>query len=110
MSIVERMLEKGRAADEHARSCPPGDADAQRLTDRAQLAAAIDPAVRILGSAVAVDIEQCRERRVLLRGSDEDAGAMAAYRMLRTRLLRRARTHGWTNIAVTSAGPNDGKT
>jgi len=30
--------------------------------------------------------------------------------MLRTRLLHRARNSNWTTIAVTSAGPNDGKT
>jgi capsular exopolysaccharide synthesis family protein len=30
--------------------------------------------------------------------------------MLRTRLLQRARNQRWTTIAVTSAGPNDGKT
>jgi len=35
---------------------------------------------------------------------------VAAYRMLRTRLLHLARTKQWTTIAVTSAGPNDGKT
>jgi len=43
-------------------------------------------------------------------GEDGDGTAIAAYRMLRTRLLHRARARHWTSIAVTSAGPSDGKT
>jgi protein-tyrosine kinase len=60
---------------------------------------------------VAVDAQLCRERRILVTSnSNEDRGYVAAYRMLRTRLLHRARASNWTTIAVTSAGPNDGKT
>src|ERR1700738_835223 len=111
MSIVEHALEKTRAAGQRARSRRVGDSAAERGPDRAEQAAAIDPAVRIVSLAVPVDWELCRERRLLLRGSTEEDGApVAAYRMLRTRLLHRARTKGWTTIAVTSAGPNDGKT
>jgi Mrp family chromosome partitioning ATPase len=111
MSIVEHALEKSRVAGQRSRSRRAGDADAERGPDRAAQAAAIDPAVRILPLAVAVDRDLCRERRLLLRGSPaRDGAAVAAYRMLRTRLLHRARTKAWTTIAVTSAGPNDGKT
>jgi protein-tyrosine kinase len=111
MSIVEHALEKSRGAMQRTRARRAGDTDAPRGPDRAEQAAAIDPAVRILSLAVTVDRDLCRERRVLLRASrEEDGSAIAAYRMLRTRLLHRARTKGWTTIAVTSAGPNDGKT
>ncbi len=69
--------------------------------------AAIEPAKRIIGRRTMVDRDQCREQRVLLDGAeDKDAAAVAAYRMLRTRLLQRTRTNKWTTIAVTSAGPN----
>ena len=55
--------------------------------------------------AVTVDSAQCRERRLLLKGADgSDSAAVAAYRMLRTRLLQRARANDWRVIAVTSAG------
>jgi protein-tyrosine kinase len=109
MSIVEHALKKTRAAGQRSRRA--GEADADRGLDRAEQAAAIDPAVRIVPLAVTVDRDLCRERRLLLRGSAEkDGAAVAAYRMLRTRLLHRARTKAWTTIAVTSAGPNDGKT
>jgi protein-tyrosine kinase len=113
MSIIEHALEKSRAAgqQQRLRSRRAGEVDAERAADRTEQAAAIDPSVRILGLAVTVDSEQCRERRLLLSASsDEDNSAIAAYRMLRTRLLHRARNKGWTTIAVTSAGPNDGKT
>jgi Mrp family chromosome partitioning ATPase len=58
-----------------------------------------------------LDAEACRERRILLPGDEgKDGAAIAAYRMLRTRLLHRARAKQWTTIAITSAGANDGKT
>jgi protein-tyrosine kinase len=111
MSIVVHALEKTRAAGQRSRSRRANDVDAERSLDRAEQAAAIDPSLRIQSSAVAVDRDLCRERRLLLRGAtEEDGAAIAAYRMLRTRLLHRARTKSWTTIAVTSAGPNDGKT
>jgi protein-tyrosine kinase len=115
MSIIEHALEKSRAAgaigQQRLRARRAGDVDTERVADRTELAAAIDPTSRILGLAVTVDSTQCRERRLLLRSSsEEDGAAIAAYRMLRTRLLQRARTKGWSSIAVTSAGPNDGKT
>lgn len=114
MSIIESALEKSRVAGQQQnrpRTRRAGELDAERGIDRRQLAAAIDPAARILALAVTVDERQCRERRVLLgKSSSEDSGAAAAYRMLRTRLLHRVRTKGWTTIAVTSAGASDGKT
>jgi capsular exopolysaccharide synthesis family protein len=110
MSIIEQALEKSRAAGQQrvrARRATDGDSAAQY----AQQAAAIDPASRIRPLAVTVDLELCRERRLLLQNVDEkDNAAVAAYRILRTRLLHRARSKGWKTIAVTSAGPNDGKT
>ncbi len=114
MSIIESALEKNRAAGQQQnrpRARRAGEVDAGRMADRGQPAAAIDPTARLLALAVTVDEKQCRERRVLLGKSNaDDSGAAAAYRMLRTRLLHRVRTKGWTTIAVTSAGPNDGKT
>jgi Mrp family chromosome partitioning ATPase len=106
MSIIEHAIEKSRTAGQLKRSRRTGDA-----LERTQQAAAIDPAARIVPLAITVDSAQCRERRVLLKGGDgSDSNAVAAYRMLRTRLLHRARANDWRVIAVTSAGPNDGKT
>lgn len=42
--------------------------------------------------------------------SGDFRSATARYRMLRTRLLQRARSSGWTTIGITSPGPGEGKT
>jgi protein-tyrosine kinase len=106
MSIIEHAIEKSRAAGQLKRTRRTSDA-----LERTQQAAAIDPAARIVPLAVTVDSAQCRERRLLLNGADgSDSAAIAAYRMLRTRLLHRASANDWRVIAVTSAGANDGKT
>jgi protein-tyrosine kinase len=106
MSIIENALKKSRTAEQLKLPRRAGDA-----LERTQPAATIDPAVRIVPRAVTVDGALCRERRLLLMDANEsDNAAVAAYRILRTRLLHRARANDWRVIAVTSAGPNDGKT
>lgn len=115
MSIVERALEKSRAAvgsDPALPSRRAGDSDEEGpRRRRIQQATNIDEATRIRALAVSVDAARCRERRVLLGDvSGADTAAVAAYRMLRTRLLQRTRNKSWSTVAVTSAGPNDGKT
>jgi protein-tyrosine kinase len=112
MSIIESALEKNRlAGQQQNRPRARREGEAERTADRRTQAAAIDPNTRLMALAVSVDEKLCRERRVLLgKSNSDDTGAAAAYRMLRTRLLHRVRTQGWTTIAVTSAGQNDGKT
>lgn len=103
MTIIERALTKHRPAADAALNA------ARR--GRTMQAPPIDPALRLPRIAVAIDHKICRERRVLVSAAtDEDRTYVASYRMLRTRLVQRARTNKWTTIAVTSAGPNDGKT
>jgi Mrp family chromosome partitioning ATPase len=110
MSIVERALEKGRTAGKLP-AVNRTDTGAERPAGRAQQAAPINPDLRLRPLAVTVDARLCQERRILFRGSGEaDGAAVAAYRMLRTRLLHRALAKSWSRIAITSAGPNDGKT
>jgi protein-tyrosine kinase len=111
MSIVERALEKSRTKKLGGISRPERKAEADRSLVRTEGAAAIASERRILATARTLDRDHCRNKRLLVEGDqDNDGAAVAAYRMLRTRLLHRARTSGWTTIAVTSAGPNDGKT
>jgi protein-tyrosine kinase len=102
MTIIERAINKHR---------PLAQAALAAKEVRKQAAPAVDPAYRIQRTAMPIDHEACRDRRILVTSdSNEDRGYVAAYRMLRTRLVHRARTANWTTIAVTSAGPNDGKT
>ncbi len=110
MSIIERALEKNRGTKSGAPR-RDGKGEADRVLIRTEQAAAIDPRIRIKAVPVALDPKFCRERRVLIQGDAEaDSTVVAAYRMLRTRLLHRARANQWVTIGITSAGPNDGKT
>lgn len=106
MSIIENAIAKSRTGAQLKRSRRAEDA-----LERTQRPAVIDPAARIVPLAVTVDGALCRERRLLLNGGEaSDSTAVAAYRMLRTRLVHRARANDWRVIAISSAGPNDGKT
>jgi protein-tyrosine kinase len=109
MSIVERAMQKSRGG-KLSSSRRDGNINADRAQSRTQQAAGIDPAVRIRPATISLDRESCRERRLLVGDDEGDSAAVAAYRMLRTRLLHRARMNQWVTIAVTSAGQNDGKT
>lgn len=112
MSIVEHAIEKSRAEQRARPQQGRGAKDAaDRAAGRNKQALTIDPGLRLRPVAAVLNEDQCRERRLLLRGAEDDDGAaVAAYRMLRTRLLHRAKSKGWTTIAVTSADQNDGKT
>jgi capsular exopolysaccharide synthesis family protein len=57
------------------------------------------------------DARSCSDNRILVPDDVGPAkpGASDAYNMLRTRLLQRTRANGWTSIAITSPGPDEGK-
>jgi protein-tyrosine kinase len=105
MTIIERALQKHRAGGDSA----PRTSSSKQPRRDAPLP--VDPKLRLPRTSMALDAEKCRERRVMLSAdTDNDRGYVAAYRMLRTRLLHRARGAQWSIIGVTSASPNDGKT
>lgn len=56
-------------------------------------------------------VQACNENRLLVPGGDPVLAKCgeAAYRMLRSRILHRARASGWTTIGFTSPGPGAGK-
>jgi protein-tyrosine kinase len=111
MSIFETALNKGRKSYKRTVPRRSSDSAAEQIAKRARQASEIDPELRLRPHHVHLDAESCRERRILLPSAEaKDGAAVAAYRMLRTRLLHRARTNQWTTIALTSAGANDGKT
>src|SRR5271167_4996421 len=111
MSIVEHALEKSRAGQKSRQSQAVGRRGGNDAAVGADPAATIDSALRIRPLHMALDAASCRERRVLLHDfAEKDAAAVAAYSMLRTRLMHRVRAKQWTTIGVTSADQNDGKT
>jgi non-specific protein-tyrosine kinase len=68
------------------------------------------PQQRLRTQAVQLDVGVCRENRLLLAPTERDEGVVAAYRMLRTRLLHKIRSQKWTTIGITSTAPGEGKT
>jgi len=118
MSLIESALAKARA---RANEVAGENVAAQKASRRAGAPSAqtkstlptgpiVEPAERIAAPVLTIYTDFCLENRVLVDdGASNNKVAGAAYRMLRTRLLRRARTNGWTTIGVTSATPNDGK-
>jgi protein-tyrosine kinase len=110
MTIIEAALEKTKAL----RGTRPGPHTQPGLMAPAHVHRPIDPGVlpttQIQARRVTFDPHQARENRLLLSGSvAEDRGTVAAYGMLRTRILHRIRSQNWQTLGVTSAAPKDGK-
>ncbi len=106
MTIIETMLQKSKAQ----RLTPPPNA--QVATPIPLAHAHPEPATGppLHPYPLGIDQEAARQNRLLISGvHGEDRAAMAAYGMLRTRLLQRTRAHGWSTIGVTSPAPRDGK-
>jgi capsular exopolysaccharide synthesis family protein len=115
MTIVETAMERAR---ELTNGVAPSTGNAPILAPvhrPAPVAPALigtQPHTPIKAKRLHIDARTCRENRLLLSATDEggDGAAVAAYRMLRTRILHRIRARKWVTIGVTSAGPNEGKT
>jgi len=109
MTIIEAALEKTKhlrgALRPGAHAPSGGPAQVRRPIDPGVL-----PTTQIQARRVTFDPHAARENRLLLGAAvPEDRGTVAAYGMLRTRILHRARGNGWRTIGVTSAAPRDGK-
>jgi capsular exopolysaccharide synthesis family protein len=84
-----------------------GETNTRRINDAVPL---VPATTQIVAHGVAFDPARARENRVLLSASvQSDRGVIAAYGMLRTRILHRARASGWQTVGLTSAAPQDGK-
>jgi protein-tyrosine kinase len=118
MTIIEAALERTKAlrggrpdglSTAGAGYSQSGSAVANNAR-RASEPTAPPPSTQIQSHRVTFDPERARENRLLLSASvAQDHGAVAAYGMLRTRILHRMRAKGWDTIGVTSAAPQDGK-
>jgi protein-tyrosine kinase len=113
MTIIEAALEKTKSLRAQQRAAKPADAG-PAVAYHSQVHRAPEPGVvpitQIQAQRVAFDPESARENRLLLGAfAAEDRGTVAAYGMLRTRILHRIRTNNWRTIGVTSAAPKDGK-
>ena len=111
MTIIEAALEKTKSLRGNR---PGGMAGHPATTAQSYSRRPVEPGVlpttQIQARRVAFDPHLARENRLLLSASvAEDRGTVAAYGMLRTRILHRVRSKGWQTIGITSAAPKDGK-
>jgi protein-tyrosine kinase len=118
MTIIEAALERQKAlrgnrpeGQGQGSASPAPHAPVQpRRTVEAPLPNAPPPSTQIQPHRVSFDPKVARENRLLLSSAVmEDRGMIAAYGMLRTRILHRVRAKGWQTIGITSASPQDGK-
>ncbi|CAN5294353.1 CpsD/CapB family tyrosine-protein kinase [soil metagenome] len=117
MGRIEKALEKARqvrdqggqpapAFQERRRPAPviPAESRQRRAPAHPGRAAEIFTKATVLDT----DPEVLANNRIIT--SSRDNLARPAYKMLRTRLLQRMRANGWTSVAITAAGPGEGKT
>src|ERR1700736_175617 len=117
MTIIEAALEKTKALRGRRPEAGQSGGVAQGLpgsaTPQARRAPAPNlppPSTQIRAVQVTFDPRVARDNRLLLTATvPEDRGTVAAYGMLRTRILHRMRAKGWETLGVTSAAPQDGK-
>ena len=65
---------------------------------------------RIQPKRIDYSVEQCDKYKILVPELlDSQPVAAAAFRMLRTRFMHRARGHEWTSVGVSSPGQGEGK-
>jgi Mrp family chromosome partitioning ATPase len=113
MTIIEAALEKTKAlrgSRPEPRGQSPAGTRAETNAGRVNDTIPLPPSTQIVAHRVSFDPARARENRVLLSSSvPADRGVIAAYGMLRTRILHRARASGWQTVGLTSAAPQDGK-
>jgi capsular exopolysaccharide synthesis family protein len=124
MSIVDAIAKAKQLAQERQKTerRPTAPSRSERVSQGASGAASpvssgIAPAPSVprpglRPTLVQVDTALCASNRLLVPGTPTalDGAAETAFRILRTRLLQRAKISGWTTVGITSASPDDGKT
>src|SRR5688500_13129615 len=105
MSIIEEAVRK--TAERHNRVAPPAEPMIKRARTR-RAPPAVDPSSVRSYQQIELDVDELAENHILPQITD--ASALRAYKILRTRLLRRLEANQWRSIAVTGVSAGDGKT
>jgi protein-tyrosine kinase len=112
MSIIEESIARAKhAREDHARRDAIPKASVARPTIKARPDdTGLPPPVELAFPRLELDRGVCIANRIVI-GLDSESYAQVsdAYRMIRTRLLHLVAREGWSSFAVTSAGPDDGK-
>lgn len=106
MSIIEEAVRK--TAERHNRHAPPPEQPQNRPRLRRVPCAQIDTANVRRFQPVSLDRAVLEENNVLSQLTDP--AALRAYKILRTRVLRRMEANQWHSFAVSGATPGEGKT
>lgn len=106
---LQRALERARQLRDGGSRPPDGASQAKHAPTAAERQSEVQ-SMPVFQRAF-YDPVECAKNRILVPDAESppNASAAAAYRMLRTRVLQRARANEWTTIGVTSPGPGDGK-
>jgi len=109
MAIVETALERAKQQRAQDPSHPPvtAFAPAHAASRRGEPELFVAP-VALDFPGLQPDQMALSSHRILL-AKEHASGVADAYRILRTRLLHQLQAHGWNSLAVTSAGPGEGK-
>ena len=106
MSIIEEAVRK--SAERYNRHAPPPEQGQNRPRLRRVPSAPVDSANVRRFQPVSLDRAVLEENNVLPQVTDP--AALRAYKILRTRILRRLETNQWHSFAVTGATAGEGKT
>jgi protein-tyrosine kinase len=106
MSIIEEAVRKNAEKNRHATANDP--ARAQTRLRRVPAAPQIDPSQAQRFQPVTLDKAVLHDSFVLPQL--QDAGALRAYKILRTRVLRRLEANQWRSFALTGVSVGEGKT
>src|SRR5262245_57862240 len=109
MERIKQAMERARQEREAGAGSAAPTSDAGRLPVEPDDGVAAPPQISYTQTRIVrVDPEVLRRNRVI--SATSDPAVVDAYRMLRTRVLQRMHENGWRTLAITSAGPNEGKT
>lgn len=106
MSIIEEAVRK--TAERNNRKAPSAEPMITRSHVRRVSPPAVDASKVRTFQPVALDDEALAENHILPQ--IRDAAALRAYKILRTRLLRRLEANQWRSLAVTGVTAGEGKT
>jgi protein-tyrosine kinase len=106
MSIIEEAVRKN--AERHARQSSTTDASRGQARLRRVPAAPVDTSHAQRFQPVTLDKAALHDKFVLPQL--QDAGALRAYKILRTRVLRRLEANQWHAFAITGVTAGEGKT
>jgi protein-tyrosine kinase len=106
MSIIEEAVRK--SAERHNRQSSASDPGRTQARLRRVPASPVDTSHALRFQPITLDKAAVHDARVLPQ--IDDAGALRAYKILRTRVLRRLEASQWHSFAVTGVTAGEGKT